>query len=650
MRKTLTTFTLILILLFTFCFPSMVLANTTPTITRLAGNTRYDTSAQIAIQGWSQSDYAILAYGENYPDALTSAPLAKKYNAPILLTTQYSLPDATKQALTTLQVKNVIIVGGTGVISSSIDSQLQSMGISVSRVFGNDKYETAIKIDQQISTTPSSIFVCTGDDYADALSIAPIAAIKQLPIVLVPNDIMPNSVRNYISTLNINETIIMGNTDVISDNVANQFPHPHRFVGADKYERNVIANRYFNDIFNTSGGAGIATGENYPDALSATAYCAKVSEPLILVNFNSPSFTRQYYQERIANASGVTVFGGIAVIPDGLVQDLGNINSSSNTGSTIPSTGDNSTTPSVPSTNPNTQYDPSSPSSFTNPYPLNSPQTIQVKNLLDNSSYSAEITAEQIIRGQQAWSMIKNANMFNQAPKNGYEYLLAKINFKLLDITDNKALNLFGIVDFKLVSQNGREYDDFYSLVEPSPDLSAKLYKGASSEGWVAFLVRTDDLKPIITYKVNYDGSGGVWIKAYGDGSSSSLNNTINTGSNFAQNSPSTISETQQAILGTWQAVSGVHSYTLEFYNDGSFKETSYTNTSKVHASIIFEGYYSFSSSTRIRMVTTKSWVSITNNWDAFSWDETDNIALNGNQLTFDNLGGDGKLVFTKAN
>jgi serine protease Do len=117
-------------------------ASTSPTITRLAGQTRYDTASAIAKQGWTQSDYAILAFGENYPDALASAPLAKKYNSPVLLTNTSHLPDVTKQTLLDLKVKNVFIVGGTAVISTTVESELQSVGISSTRIAGIDKYET----------------------------------------------------------------------------------------------------------------------------------------------------------------------------------------------------------------------------------------------------------------------------------------------------------------------------------------------------------------------------------------------------------------------------------------------------------------------------------------------------------------------------
>ena len=162
-------FLLIFIFVFMFAYTSSAYASSTK---RLAGENRYDTSVAIAQDGWKQSDYAILAYGENYPDAISAAPLAKKYNAPILLTSGNNLPSATKQIFTDLQVKKVFIIGGTGVIPASIDAELSSMGIKPTRIAGQDRYETSVKIAQQLSS-PSELIVTTGEDYSDTLSVAP---------------------------------------------------------------------------------------------------------------------------------------------------------------------------------------------------------------------------------------------------------------------------------------------------------------------------------------------------------------------------------------------------------------------------------------------------------------------------------------------
>ena len=110
--------------------------------------------------------------------------------------------------------------------------------------------------------------------------------------------------------------------------------------------------------------------------------------------------------------------------------------------------------------------------------------------------------------------MMNQANALNTPPKSGYDYLLAKIKYKLLDIDGGKSLNLYGEADFNLVSQDGLVYNKALEF-EPDPQLDARLYKGAVNEGWVVFLVKPEDTKPKISYGVNYDGTGGIWFKAY---------------------------------------------------------------------------------------------------------------------------------------
>lgn len=308
---------LILTLASLLSFTSSAYASAT---NRLAGETRYDTSASIAQNGWEKSDFAILAYGENYPDALSAVPLAKKYNAPILLTSTNNLPSITKQSLTDLHVKNVIIVGGTGVIPASIDNELRLMGISPSRIAGYDRYETSIKIAQRINS-PSELIVTTGEDYPDALSIAPIAGTKQIPIILVPKGYLPDSVKNYIAELKISKTYVIGDSSIIEDSVCNQFPNSERIVGADKYQRNIAINTKFNSNFDSSSFC-IATGEGFADALTGAAYASKINAPIILVKSISPMDTKSYYQQRLKKANNIYVFGGTGIVPDSLLQGL----------------------------------------------------------------------------------------------------------------------------------------------------------------------------------------------------------------------------------------------------------------------------------------------------------------------------------------
>ncbi|MBY9085033.1 DUF4352 domain-containing protein, partial [Paenibacillus sp. HN-1] len=116
------------------------------------------------------------------------------------------------------------------------------------------------------------------------------------------------------------------------------------------------------------------------------------------------------------------------------------------------------------------------------------------------------------IRGSQAWKMIYDANKFNSAPKDGYEYILASIK---IDIVSNiNADNAVSIspMDFTLVSSKGVDYSR-ESVVVPDPEIRTQIYAGGSQTGWVAFLTKTDDPAPLIVYGRKYNGSSGLWFK-----------------------------------------------------------------------------------------------------------------------------------------
>lgn len=287
---------------------------------RLWGNDRYQTCSQIVNEGWQSSEYAILVNGENFPDALSASILAKKYNAPILLTQKNSLDSNTQDQLKRLGVKKVFIVGGPGVVGSVVQSDLDKMGIAVERFYGADRNETSVAVAKQIGTD-NGIILTTDSDYTDALSVAPIAAKLQIPIILVPKDSTPSSIVNFISGKNIDKTYVLGGQDIISETVASKFPNVQRIDGDDKYIRNFnIITSFSNNVdFNN---VVLASANNFPDALSGSAFAALNGNPIILVGNNS-----NYYIDNLIGNKGtkkVYVLGGQASVKDGVVNDTVN--------------------------------------------------------------------------------------------------------------------------------------------------------------------------------------------------------------------------------------------------------------------------------------------------------------------------------------
>ncbi|MCM3042470.1 stalk domain-containing protein [Paenibacillus motobuensis] len=129
-----------------------------------------------------------------------------------------------------------------------------------------------------------------------------------------------------------------------------------------------------------------------------------------------------------------------------------------------------------------------------------------------SEEYKGNLTVLKTIRGTEAWTMIYEANRFNDAPKDGYEYILASIK---IDITSNlNADNAVSVspLDFTLVSSSGVDYKN-ETVVVPDPNIRTKMYVGGSHTGWVSFLVKKDDPSPLIVYGRKYNGSAGLWFK-----------------------------------------------------------------------------------------------------------------------------------------
>lgn len=300
------------------------------TLNRLAGNDRYETACQIAKAGWTQADYAILAYGQNYPDALAVVPFAYKLNAPVLLTEKDSLNAKTKAILQELKVKTVYIIGGLNVISANQEKQLTDLGYMVKRISGQDRYETSVKIAAEFGNV-SKITVASGEDYADALSMAPIAAQMQIPVILVPKDDLTGSIQNYLSTHKITQTYVVwdDNNDLTNNTakVINTFNNPSILTGKDKYARNVTILESFKDSYQ-SAKIFIATGENFADALTGAVYAAKNNGAIVLVKKDLPAETKSFLQTLSPSVSTVTIFGGEGAVPLADFQSFLNINGS----------------------------------------------------------------------------------------------------------------------------------------------------------------------------------------------------------------------------------------------------------------------------------------------------------------------------------
>ena len=255
---------------------------------RIYGSTRYETSYKMFEKGWTSSDTAILVSGLDYPDALGAAPLAGKHDAPILLVRNTALSNQKelRNMLINKSVKNVIIIGGTGVIPGSFESELSNMGIINKRIGGQDRFETCALIANEVGNSTGEIIVTSGRGFADGISVSAVAAAKGIPILITEANVLPDSIKAYLNNNYINKTYVVGGEGVITPQLVNSFNNPERLGGIDRYATNEsIFNRFKSEL--DLSEIYLAAGTAFPDALASSAAAAKKKTFVVLSDTTS---------------------------------------------------------------------------------------------------------------------------------------------------------------------------------------------------------------------------------------------------------------------------------------------------------------------------------------------------------------------------
>ncbi|WP_282140941.1 cell wall-binding repeat-containing protein [Cytobacillus oceanisediminis] len=278
-----------------------------PDVYRISGMDRYETAVNVAYEGWQYTgaNEILLATGTDFPDALAAAPLGYYLDAPILLTKKNSLPDSVIQALRDLDVEKVTIIGGTGAVSKGIEAYLKNtLGLIVERISGSTRYDTAVKIANKLPIQESAIVV-SGQNYPDALSIGPYAAITGMPILLSQSNTLPSSTAAQVKKYN--NTFVIGGTGAVSENVRKQLPGPIRVSGKNRYETSVNVSKYFYSAGIDS--AFVTTGSNFADALTGSVLAGLYVEPIVLTTPNTlhPAAKEHFVDEQVL---WYTIIGG----------------------------------------------------------------------------------------------------------------------------------------------------------------------------------------------------------------------------------------------------------------------------------------------------------------------------------------------------
>ncbi len=222
------------------------------------------------------------------------------------------------------------MLGSDRVVSLEIEHQLDNMLTGyVDRIAGRDRYWTAKAITNKVielrpDKYDGTAFVTTGGNYADAMAAAPVAAALAWPILLVRT-----SDENIYKPADLSHAVILGGTAAVSQNVEDHLVallgagEVERLGGGNRYETAAIVAQYGVDAGMHWDGVGIATGQNFPDALSGGPAAGSRDGVVLLTNSTtlSPSVT-SYVNTNLYNIYGVWIYGSTTAVSQGVQDSL----------------------------------------------------------------------------------------------------------------------------------------------------------------------------------------------------------------------------------------------------------------------------------------------------------------------------------------
>lgn len=189
-------------------------------VSRLAGANRYGTAAAVATTFGTDVPVVYVALGQNFPDAVAGAARAGLEDGPVLLARTDGLPDATTTALAEVNPGRIVVLGGTDAISDDVLTALEGYTEgTVTRIAGANRYATAAQIAGLYPDDTSTVFVATGEKFADALSGGPIAVRSAAPVLLTRAGELPDETIAELQRITPQRIVILGGTTAVSADI-----------------------------------------------------------------------------------------------------------------------------------------------------------------------------------------------------------------------------------------------------------------------------------------------------------------------------------------------------------------------------------------------------------------------------------------------
>ncbi len=306
-------------------------------MSRFAGADRIDTSVQVsrASFGNAQAKSAVLARHDTFPDALGGIPLAYATKGPLLMTPTAGLDrrvaDELRRALP--PGSKVYLLGSTASLSQGVEKAVADLGYKPVRLMGADRFGTSVAIVHEIEKIAGGdvpIVLATGLDFPDALTAGGLATNLAGAVLLTSDASLPPVVYDYVWLRTYERPwepvhplwIVGGRASASLGAYGDGVIPSHRIFGSDRYATAVAVARSFTPRMQEPI-LGVASGENFPDALTGGLFMASNGGHLLLTpKAQLDRSGRAYFEQAGASTRMLFIFGGLPSVSQRATDDV----------------------------------------------------------------------------------------------------------------------------------------------------------------------------------------------------------------------------------------------------------------------------------------------------------------------------------------
>ncbi|WP_432524478.1 cell wall-binding repeat-containing protein [Kineococcus sp. SYSU DK006] len=282
----------------------------------------------------------VVSAASRYADALAGARLASAVSAPLLLTDTDVLTKSVAEEVKRVLAPGgtVYVLGGTGVVSTPAYTSLTELSATfeVKRIAGDDRFSTAAAIADEVTavvptTTTAPVYLASGTNFPDGLAVSALAARTGGVVLLTDGAALAPATAQYLAKNDPKgERVVAvgGPAAAAASSLADATGIAARkVVGADRFATaRLVAERFATTAGTPTRSVGVATGENWPDALVASAAMGTIGGPLLLTGGADLNPEAKGALDKLNTAKPLStgfVFGGNAMVTDKAAATFG---------------------------------------------------------------------------------------------------------------------------------------------------------------------------------------------------------------------------------------------------------------------------------------------------------------------------------------